>query len=176
MHSNDINLNFAQDIDMIVAISVSVLILEALAMILFAPLRIGVKSHISLKRQTLYADVRLFGKSVVRVNLKIFDGKFVLKINGKPKPLQKDANGSHKIKILKKFAGAEQIRVASYALALIGITDAKNSAMACALLGQFSNFSAYPSLNYDFLEVDIGAKTRLNILQIAKIVKIVTSR
>lgn len=161
---------------MIIAIAASVLAIEMFALILFAPLGISVKSHLSLKRQTCFADIRLFGMSVIRVVLRLTGDKPVLQVNGKSRPLQKKQGGNEKIARLKTLFKSEQIAIASQAFALIGFEDAKDSAIACAVLGMLSNLFAYPSLDGDKFEVDFGAKTRVNLLQIAKILKIVISR
>lgn len=61
---------------------IALLGIEMIALIVFAPIKIGVRAHFSLAERGLYVVVKLFGINAVRIRVKS-DKSLSVTINGK---------------------------------------------------------------------------------------------
>ena len=155
---------------------VALIVLEFVIAMLFYPLRIRVKGHASLAHDKLELDLTVFRLSVARLRVRKQNGAFTLLINGKT-PKLKGSKGLS----LSKAANAvrqyrlEGIKARGSLLALIGTEDARDTAMAYAIvIGVLKpivdNLRIYTAQPSDTLEIDGRARLKINLVQIASLI------
>lgn len=150
--------------------AIALVVIQFLITMMFYPLRIGAKGHASLARDRMELDLTLFRLPVARVRIKKSDNKFVLQLNGKTPDKNKKVSVKQMTNVLKQYK-VEGIRAKGNLLALISADDAKNTAIAYAvligivkpLLNTFRIYTAQPS---DTLEIDGSVRVKINMLQI----------
>ncbi len=139
--------------------------IEVALLIVFAPLPIKVKAHLSLSRKSCQADISVIGAKIVRVRANLLENGVKVLVNGKVKPTTGDSGSMQNFVKAMNVIKVEHIRIMPSIVALIGIDEAKNSAMLCALLCGIQGINAYPSINGARFDADISLKAKLNILQ-----------
>jgi len=155
-------------------LTLALIALQFLITMLFYPIRIGANGHISLARDKVDVDLKVFRLTVARVRIKREKGLFRLLINGKPVKSEGKISPKRMLNITKQYK-IEGIKARGNLLAMIGTQDAKNTAMLYAglvgilqpLVTNLKVFSASPS---DTLEIDGRLKIKINIVQIANLV------
>lgn len=154
--------------------TVALIILQFLITMLFYPLRVGAKGHVSLARDRIEFDLSLFRFSIVRLRIRKTDGAFEVRINGKSPKGDKKASVRQVSNVLKQYK-IEGIRARGNLLALIGADDAKNSAIAYAVLTSvlqplIQNVKVYTAQPADAFEIDGRVRVKINLLQIAGLI------
>ena len=143
---------------------------QLLIVMLFYPLKIGAAGHVSLARDKIDLNVNVLGLSVVKVRVKLEDGKFKLLVNGKPfKPKKKLT--FKQIKSVGEQYKIEGLKLRGNLLVLVGTQDAKSTAMLCAGIYGIANpiirgCNIYTSAASDTFEIDGRVKIKINVLQI----------
>lgn len=147
---------------------------QFLIVMLFYPIRIGAKGHVSLARDKINLDLSLFGVSLARVRVKKEEGLFRAFVNGKRFKPTKKVSAKQIGGVIGQYK-LEGIKAKGNLFALIGAQDAMTTAMLYAgisgLLQPLSSslkvFKAKPS---DTLEIDGRVKIKINILQIIDLI------
>lgn len=139
--------------------------IEVVLIIAFAPLPIRVKAHFSLSRKSCQADISVVGAKVVRLRAQATENSIKLLVNGKEKQPKDNNIAMQNVIRTVNIIKVEGIRIVPSVIALIGIDEAKNSAMLCALLCGIQGITAYPCINGERFDADISLKTKLNVFQ-----------
>lgn len=139
--------------------------IEVILLLMFAPISIKVKAHFSLSRKSCQVDISVIGAKIVRVRAKATENDVKLLVNGKEKYPKEDRVALQNIIRSVRVIKVDNIRIKPSVVALIGIDEAKNSAILCALLCGIQGINAYPCVNGERFDADIAIKTKINILQ-----------
>lgn len=108
---------------------IAILGIEMIALIVFAPIKIGVRAHFSLAERGLYVVVKLFGINAVRIRVKS-DKSLSVTINGKKiKHKGKKPNAIFALTAIKD----EKIAFVTSLAAICGTLDEKDKAIVTAL-------------------------------------------
>jgi hypothetical protein len=177
-------------------------VIQALGLIVFAPLVINVKYHFSLDRENSIAYITVYGLRIATVKLENKQDKMVLSINGKAvkrKSEKKKNDGGkkdekgfpiEKIPRIYTYLKAERIVGSVYLLALIGGNDAMNCAIKYSVfslisefLGRLTEFRGkrqgnsliVPDFDADRLEFDLRTRARINLYQLAEFAALLIS-
>lgn len=134
-------------------------------MVLFYPLKISIKAHTAISTGKIQIDVKLFGLSVVRVRLNVFDG--IVMINGKryKKHPKKRINFAQTLRYFtsNKFLRSEKVCV------VYRLDDEKNNAIIKAMLLMLPNISNIYCFEHDNNAcMEMQAVIRMNLMQMTK--------
>lgn len=143
---------------------------EVILLLVFAPISIKVKAHFSLSRKSCQAVVRIVGINMIRVRASIYGDKAKVLVNGKEKQQSSDSNTIQRVQSVANALKIEGIRVVPSVIALIGMDEAKNSAMICAMLCGISGIRAYPDTNCERCDIDVSLKAKVNIMQTVRLI------
>ncbi len=143
--------------------AIGFLIVNILLVVIFAPIGVGVKSHLSLARRAIYSEIAVFGLVIFNIVARLSENGMIFTVNGKNIEFSRD--GLKGVDIVQVIGAIKTLNVGIKlsAIALFGVGDSKNSAILCAIIGNLPNVTIYPSNNEQF-EVDVKAKTRLSVL------------
>lgn len=139
--------------------------IEVVLLLVFAPIPIKVKAHFSLARKSCQADVRIVGMNAIRIRANILENSARVLVNGKEKHPNGENNAIQQARTIANVLKVEHIRIIPNVIALIGMDEAKNSAMICAMLCGIGGIRAYPDINCERCDIDMSMKTKMNILQ-----------
>lgn len=175
---------------------IGLFIVQIVTLIIFAPIKLGVKYHFSLTREIGIVIIKVFGMNMVRIKLENKDNKLAISINGRPYALgqkkkkedEKDKNSIiEKIPNIFSYLKTEKIIAGFYIFAYIGDNDVKNCALKTALISTIFNFFAgfmpflsrknrkskvYPDFDNNRLDFDFFTKIKVNIYQILTFISI----
>ncbi|MBR4800223.1 MAG: hypothetical protein IK048_00880 [Clostridia bacterium] len=112
---------------------IALILVEIVLILLFAPVKIGLKGYFSMLGASAGIDVKIFAFTALRIRLSKKDGKFLLKINDKsPSELRLRPNFEIAKKVAKYLAQGN-LRVGGNFLAVFGDMDSKNCAIASGM-------------------------------------------
>lgn len=151
-------------------VSVVMLVLQALILILLFPLKINVRAHASLSRKCMQADVCVLNAAFVRFRLDLNRKPYVT-INGKNVEYSKKRKISFS-KIIKAvdFIMSEKMLKKSQTVAYMAFDDAKNSAIAFAVLAIVPiAVKAYESRRERF-DAECALNFKINVLQAMRLI------
>ena len=99
------------------------------AILLFAPMQVGVQGYFTLTRLGGGLDVKLFFVRVARIRLVVENGRFQLKLNDKPlERLKLRANSAATQRVLS-YLTSGNLLLKGNLLAVLGGGDSKNGAI-----------------------------------------------
>lgn len=144
--------------------------IEVVLLLVLAPISIKVKAHFSLSRKSCQADISVIGAKIVRLRAKATENNIKVFVNGKEKHQKGDGIAIQNIVKTLNLFKVEHIRVVASIVALIGMDEAKNSAMICAMLCGIGGIRAYSDTNSERCDIDLSLKAKVNILQTIKLI------
>ena len=147
-----------------------IIIFQTLILMMLFPLEINVKAHASLSRKCVQADLCVLNATVVRFRIDL-NRKPCVTINGKSVNYKEKRRPSAS-KIIKaiEFIKNEKMLKESQTVAYMAFNDAKNSAIACALLAVMPiAVRAYESKNERF-DTDCALNLKINVLQAMRLI------
>ena len=152
-------------------IEIALICIQVLILIAFMPIKIRLDGHISLAHMSLEADVKAFSARVVRLRLKRANGEFKFTLNGKKPPKRRfDAD---KLRSLPTEIANSAVLIRGRMVAKIGARDAMTAAMAGGLIAALCATAIKESRVFiassDSFEMDVGIRTKINLLQIAQL-------
>ncbi len=150
-------------------IAVGFLIASILLVMIFAPIGVEVKSHLSLARCAIFCEMTVFGIAIFNIVAKLSENGVIIRLNGKNKEFSRDGLNNIDIAQVIDAIKTIQIDVKLSAIALFGVNDAKNSAILCAIMGNLPNITIYPTNNEQF-EIDVNAKTKVSVLDAIRLI------
>lgn len=147
-----------------------IIIFQTLLLMMLFPLEINVKAHASLSRKCVQADLCVFNAAFVRFRIDLNRKPYVT-INGKSvKYNEKRKQSASKMIKAIEFIKNEKMLKDSQTVAYMAFNDAKNSAIACALLAVMPiAVRAYESRNERF-DADCALNLKINVLQAMRLI------
>lgn len=154
---------------------IAVIFLEFVLMIVLFPFKINVKAHASLDRKSLQLDLSVLKIPIVRLRGNLSKEPY-LQINGK-KPKKKD--NAISVSALKRaidYANEEKLLKYSRIIALFALDDAKNSAIACAVMQMLPLGIKIFQSGGDRFDADCAMTMKISIVQILNIIRLINEK